>query len=79
MFLDFINEFKAGFEKLEMELFQQEMELFLLFPDFWSQNLFYKMFITFNNDTKTGFENRKWNYFSYFLNFDRKTSFTKCF
>ena len=33
--------------KEETELSKQEMELFLLFPDHWSKNLFYKMFITF--------------------------------
>ena len=44
------------------------------------------MFLTFTNEFKTGFENRKWNYpnrkwnyFSYFLTFDQKTSFTKYF
>ena len=44
------------------------------------------MFLTFTNKSKTGFENRKlnypnrkWNYFSYFLTFDQKTSFTKYF
>ena len=37
------------------------------------------MFLTFANESKTGFENRewnypnrKWNYFFYFLNFDQK-------
>ena len=42
-----------------MELFKQEMEF--LFSDFQLKNFFYKMFQIFNNDTKTGFENRKWN------------------
>ena len=44
------------------------------------------MFLTFTNESKTGFENRKWNdpnrkwnYFSYFLISDQKTSVTKCF
>ena len=57
-----------------MELSKQEMELFLLFPDFRLKNFLYKMFLSFNNDTKTGFENRKcnypnrkWKYFSHFL------------
>ena len=69
-----------------MELSKQEMELFLLFPDLQLKNFFYKKFITFQNESKTGFENRKWNhsnrkwnYFSYFLISDPKTSFTKCF
>ena len=60
-------------------------EIFI-FPDLWSKNFFYKMFLTFTNKSKTGFENRKlnypnrkWNYFSYFLTFDQKTSFTKYF
>ena len=69
------------------------MELFLLFPDFQLKNFFYKMFQSFNNAIKTGFENRKWNYtnrkwnyqnrkwnyFSYFQPSDQKNSFTKCF
>ena len=42
-----------------MELFKQEMELYLLFCDFRLKNFFYKMFLGFNNDTKNGFENRK--------------------
>ena len=57
-----------------MELFKEEMELFFLFSDFQLRNVFYKMFLSFNNNTKTRFENRKlnypnrkWNYFSYFL------------
>ena len=40
------------------------------------------MFLSFNNDTRTGSENRKWNYpnrkwnyFSYFLTSDQKASF----
>ena len=45
-----------------MEVSKQEMELFLLFTDFRLKNFFYKMFLSFDNDTKTGFENRKWNY-----------------
>ena len=56
--------------KQEMELYKQEMELILLFHDLQSKNLFYKMFLTFTNESKTGFENRKWNYFSYFLTSD---------
>ena len=53
-------------------------EIFI-FPDLWSKSFFYKMFLTFTNKSKTGFENRKLNYFSYFLTFDQKTSFTKYF
>ena len=44
------------------------------------------MFLTYTNESKTGFgnrkwnyPNRKWNYFSYFLSSNQKTSFTKCF
>ena len=37
------------------------------------------MFLTFTNESKTGFENRKWNYFSYFLTSNQKTSFKKVF
>ena len=71
------------FWKQKMELSKQEMELFLLFPDLWSKNFFYKMFLNFINEFKPGFENRKWNYpnrkwnfFFYFLTSDQKTSFT---
>ena len=32
-----------------MELSKQEMELFLLFPDLWSKNFFYEIFLTFTN------------------------------
>ena len=62
------------------------MEFFLLLPDLQSKNFFYKKFLTFNNESKTGFENRKWNhpnrkwnYFSYSLTSDQKTSFTTSF
>ena len=37
------------------------MELFLLLSDLQSKNLFYKKFLAFKNESKTGFENRKWN------------------
>ena len=47
------------------------------------KNLLFK-FLSFNNDAKAGFENgkwncpnRKWNYFSYLLTSDQKTSFTE--
>ena len=73
MFLTFTNEFKTGFESRK-------------FPDLRLKNFFYKMFLNFINEFKAGFEirkwnypNRKWNYFSYFLTSDQKTSFTKCF
>ena len=63
---------------------KQEMELFLLFPDLQSKNFFYKKFVTFQNESKNGFDNRKWNYpnrkwdyFSYLLTTDQTTSFTK--
>ena len=62
------------------------MELFLLLPDLQSKNFFYKKFVTFKNESKTGFENRKWNYlnrkwnyFSYFVTSNHKPSFTKSF
>ena len=32
------------------------MELFLLFPDIWSKNFFYKMFLNFINELKAGFK-----------------------
>ena len=48
--------------KQEMELSKQEMELFLLLTEIQSKNLFYKMFLTFDNESKIGFKNRKWNY-----------------
>ena len=50
------------FSKQEIELSKQEMELFLLLPDLQSKNFFYKKFLTFKNKSKTGFENRKWNF-----------------
>ena len=59
-----------------MELSKQEMELFLLFPDFRLKNFFYKMFLSFNNDTKTGFENRKWNYPNRKWNYFRNQNFS---
>ena len=44
------------------------------------------MFVTFTNESKTGFENGKWNYsngkwnyFYYFLTSFQNISFTKCF
>ena len=33
------------------------MELILLFPDLQWKNFSYKMFLTFTNESKTGFEN----------------------
>ena len=72
--------------KEEMDLSKQGKELFLLFPDHWSNNFFYKMFLNFINEVKAELENRKknypnrkWNYFFFFLTFDFKTSFTKWF
>ena len=83
---NFYQRVQNWFWKQEMKLSKQEMELFLLFPDLQSKNFFYKIFLTFTNEFKTGFENkkskysnRKWNYFFYFLTFDFKTSFTKWF
>ena len=45
--------------KQEIDLSKQEMELFLLLPDLQSKNFFYITFLTFQNESKTGFENRK--------------------
>jgi len=45
--------------KQEIELSKQEMELISLLPDLQSKNFFYKKFLTFQNESKTGFENRK--------------------
>ena len=45
-----------------MELSKQEMELFLLVPVLESKKKFYIMFLTFDNEFKIGFKNRKWNY-----------------
>ena len=45
-----------------MELPKQKMELFLLFSQLWSKNFFYKMFLNFANEFKTGFKNGKLNY-----------------
>ena len=60
------------------------MKLFLLFSELWSKKFFYKIFLNFANEFKTGFENRKWNYlnrkwnyFSYFLTSNQKTYFKK--
>ena len=62
------------------------MELFLLLPELQSKNVFHQMLATFtNNESKTGFKNRKWNYLtengiiSYFLSSNHKTSSTKYF
>ena len=69
-----------------MELSKQEMELFILLSDPQLNKLFYKKFLTFKNEPKTGFENRKWkypnrkwNYFSYFLTINQNSYFIKCF
>ena len=35
------------------------MEFILLLSDLQSKNLFYKKFLAFENELKTGFENRK--------------------
>ena len=63
-----------------MELSKQDIELFLLFPDLWSKNFFYKKFLTFTMESKTGVEkrkwnypNRKWNYFFYLITSNQKT------
>ena len=38
------------------------MELFLLLPDLQSKKFFNKKFLSFKNESKTGFENRKYKY-----------------
>ena len=85
MFLTFTNEFKTGSENRKWN-YPNRRELFLLFPDLRLKNFFYKMFLNFVNEFKAGFENRKWNYpnrkwnyFSKFLTYDSKTSFTESF
>ena len=45
--------------KQEMELSKQEMELFLILPELQSKNFFYKIFLTFDNESKIGFKNMK--------------------
>ena len=74
------------FLKHEMELFKQEMELFLPLPVLWSKNFFNKNFLISTQEFKIDFQNRKRNYlnrkrnyFSHFLASDQKTSFTRCF
>ena len=56
---NFYKRIQNLFWKQEIELSKQEMELFLLLPDLQSKNFFYKKFLTFQNESKTGFENRK--------------------
>ena len=51
--LTFTNELKE-----EMELSKRGIELFLILPHPQSKNFFYKMFLTFKNDTKTCFTKR---------------------
>ena len=72
MFVNFITKFIAGYENTDQNtsftkyfyqwvqnwFWKQELELFLLLPDLRSKNFFYKMFLTFTNESKTGFENR---------------------
>ena len=45
-----------------MKISKQEMESFLLLFHLQSKTFFYKMFLTFINEFKNGFENMKWNY-----------------
>ena len=42
--------------KEEMDSSKQEMELVLLFPDRWSNNFFYKMFLNFISEVKAELE-----------------------
>ena len=73
------------FSKQEMDLFKQEMELFLPLPVLWSKNFFNKKFLISTKEFKIDFQNRnrnylnrKRNYFSHFRASDQKTSFTRC-
>ena len=68
-----------------MELFKQEMELFLPLPVLWSKNFFNKNFLISTQEFKIDFQNRnrnylnrKRNYLSHFRASDQKTSFTRC-
>ena len=45
-----------------MELFKQEMELFLPLAGLWSKNFFYKNFLISTKEFKIDFQNRKRNY-----------------
>ena len=45
-----------------MELFKQEMELFLPLPVLWSKNFFNKNFLISTQEFKIDFQNRKRNY-----------------
>ena len=45
-----------------MELFQQEMELFLPPPGLRLNNFFYNIFSELTKEFKIDFQNRKWNY-----------------
>ena len=47
------------FSKQEMKLSKKEMELFLLLPDLWSKNFFYKIFYIQPTESKPNFRNRK--------------------
>ena len=74
---------KNWFSKQEMELFKQEMELFLPLPGLWSNNFFYNIISISTNEFKINFQNRKWSYpnrkWNYFFHFqasDQKTSLT---
>ena len=50
------------YSKQEMELFKQEMELFLPLSGPWSKNYFYKNFLISTKEFKIDFQNRKQNY-----------------
>ena len=54
--------FQNGFQKQEMELSKQEMELFFPFPVIESKNFFDKIISDWSKDYKMDFRNRKWNY-----------------
>jgi hypothetical protein len=67
-----------------MELFNQEMELFLPFPVIRSKNFFNKSIPIWYSDSimivrnrKWNYLNRKWNYLSPFQSSNQKTSLTK--
>ena len=69
-----------------MELFKQEMELFLLLIGLQSKIFFYKFYFLSFKDSDNSFQNRKWNYlnrkwnyFSYLQASNPKSYLTKFF
>ena len=75
--------FLNGFQKQNVELSKQEMELYLPFPIIGSKNFFNKSISNWSKDFLMDFRNRKWNYlnrkwnhFSPFQSSNQKTSLT---